>query len=309
MNQRCPLCNNEHASYVYQHLPQFTDADILKCNNCGHWYSVVRGEIDWNELYADEIYRVVENRNSIFDRIIQNEYKGVLHHLDKITTRKGTLLDFGCGKGKFGSLAQEDGWLVKAVETSPDRAAYARTVYGLDVHTEFYSSGSIFHMQFDALTLFHVLEHLPRPRPILQELIKNNVAKKGIVVIEVPNVNSWQSQLARDKWIHLDVPRHIHHFTPENLEKFVLELGLVPVKKTFFSFHLGVLGMVDSLLKLSGYKKSIIYELKNKKSKLLLLKIVLLLPLAMILEFISSRIGKGGVIRIYSRRNQPEAII
>jgi 2-polyprenyl-3-methyl-5-hydroxy-6-metoxy-1,4-benzoquinol methylase len=300
MKQRCPLCNSEKFTVVYKHVPQFPDSDIVQCNQCGHKYSIINKEIDVDQLYSDEVYKVVENRDSIFDRIIQREYNGVLRRLDKIKVGKGNLLDFGCGKGKFGHLAQENGWNVKAVETSPDRAAYARNIYGLDVSSEFFTAGSIFNIQFDALSLFHVLEHLPQPAVLLEQLIKDNVTGKGIVIVEVPNVSSWQSRIAKESWIHLDVPRHLHHFSPERLKKLLLDINLKPLKTTSFSVHLGVLGMVDSLLKKFGYKKNIIFELKNNKSKSLILMIMLILPFAFVLESLASLFGKGGVIRMYT---------
>jgi SAM-dependent methyltransferase len=262
----------------------------------------LRKEINMDNLYADEVYKVVENRDSVFDKILNREYRGVIHKLNALRGRKGSLLDFGSGKGKFGTLAKGDGWEVKCVETSPERAAYSRSAYGLEVYTGFYTSGNIFNTHFDALTLFHVLEHLPDPKPLLEELIRSNLKEDALVVIEVPNIGSWQSRIAGNKWIHLDVPRHINHFTPRRLEEFLREIGLRPVKRSFFSFHLGVLGMVDSLLKCFGYKKNIIYELKNKKSRSLLVKIAVLLPFAIITERIASLIGKGGIIRIYLSR-------
>jgi 2-polyprenyl-3-methyl-5-hydroxy-6-metoxy-1,4-benzoquinol methylase len=295
----CPLCNSEDVLVIYKNISQTVEADIFRCGECEHLFSLVRKDIKTEELYSDEIYKVVENRKSIFDRIIQREYKKVLHQLDKLKVNKGALLDFGCGKGKFGSLAREDGWSVKAVETAHDRADYARTIYGLDVNSDFYSGGSIFKIQFDVLTLFHVLEHLPQPGILLNQLVLDNVSENGIIVVEVPNLKSWQARIAKEKWIHLDVPRHIHHFSPERLKKLLLDINLKPVKSTTYSFHLGVLGMVDSLLKKTGYKKNIIYELKNKRSKSLLFLITILVPLAYFMERLSALFGKGGVTRMY----------
>jgi 2-polyprenyl-3-methyl-5-hydroxy-6-metoxy-1,4-benzoquinol methylase len=252
-----------------------------------------------NALYADEVYKVVENRGSVFDKIIRREYNGVLRQLNRFKDGKGTLLDFGCGKGQFGNLATQNGWRVKAVETSPDRAAYARNVYGLEVDSAFFTEGSIFNICFDALTLFHVLEHLPQPRELLSSLVRYNVADNGVIVVEVPNIRSWQSFIAKEKWIHLDVPRHIHQFSPERLQKMMSDIDLKPLKTTYFSFHLGVFGMVDSLIRKLGYKKNIIFELKNKKNKSLLLLIVLVLPFAYIMELVASWFGRGGVIRMY----------
>ena len=57
--------------------------------------------------------------------------------------------------------------------------------------------------------------------------------------------------------------------------------------------------MVDSLLKRLGYRTNIIYELKNKRSGALLVKIALLLPFAFVAEAIAAGMKKGGVIRMY----------
>src|SRR6188768_447170 len=186
MNISCPLCNAKDNTTVYKQLPQYTSASIVKCNNCGHFYTLLHEEIETDKLYNDEVYKVVENRGSAFDKILDKEYGSVIKKIISLKPQKGCLLDFGSGKGKFGSLAKEKGWQVKCIETSPERAGYARKVYGLDVNTEIYSTGNIFNIHFDALTLFHVLEHLPDPKPLLKELIGHNLKKDALVVIEVP---------------------------------------------------------------------------------------------------------------------------
>jgi len=304
MTNSCPLCKHQDHTVIYSRVPQFPDADIVKCGHCGHLYTLIKTEIDVDSLYADEVYKVVENRRSVFDRVLDREYRGFLRSLERIKGSKGSLLDFGSGKGKLGSLAKIGGWQVRCVETAPERATYAREVYGLEVNSEFYSGGNIFNMRFDALSLFHVLEHLPDPKPLLDKLISDNLQPGGLAVIEVPNIHSWQAAIAGNKWIHLDVPRHLSHFSPACLEQFIRELGLQPVKRSYYSVHLGVLGMVDSLLKKMGYKGNIIYELKNKKSKALLLKIALVLPFALVMERVASLVGRGGVVRVYAKHGK-----
>ena len=299
MNTSCPICKGKDYKIVYKKITQDPDADIVRCNSCNHIYTYLQSEIDIGNLYNDEIYKIVENRNSIFDKILSLEYNRVIKKINFFSPGKGRLLDFGSGKGKFGSLALKDGWQVKCVETSFERARYASAVYGLEVSTHSYSSGRIFDTEFDVLTLFHVMEHLPEPVGLLRELIKSNLKKDALIVIEVPNFNSFQSMLAKRKWIHLDVPRHLNHFTPESLEIILKKSDLIVAKKNFLSWHLGVLGMLDSLMKLFGYKKNIIYELKNKRRFLLFLGISLLLPFAVIFETAATLGKRGGILRFY----------
>ena len=294
----CPLCNAENKTVVYDQL-QLAGAFIVKCDQCTHIYTLQNNPVETEELYSTEVYKVVENRHSIFDKILNWEYGKVVKTINRLKPQKGFLLDFGCGKGKFGSIAKSKGWQVKCIETAPERALYAKNIYGLEVDTRPYSAGKIVNTDSDVLTLFHVLEHLPAPKILLKELIKHNLKKDALIVIEVPNINSWQSAIAGKNWMHLDVSRHFHHFTVLNLERFASELQLRTIKTSSFSLHLGVLGMIDSFLKLSGYKKNIIYELKNKKNIYLLVAISVLLPFAFLLEAFAAATGRGGILRKY----------
>lgn len=304
MSLNCPLCHIKNYTIVYKNLPQYSEASIVKCNHCFHIYTLLNHEPEADKLYNDKVYKVIDNRDSLFDKILSWEYNRVIKKMNVLKPSKGSLLDFGSGKGKFGSLAKKNGWQVKCVETSRERAEFAKKNYELDVNSEYYSTGKIFNTDFDALTLFHVLEHLPSPKILLNELIKCNLKKDALVVIEVPNIKSLQALIAGNKWMHLDVPRHINHFSSIRMDQLANESGLVPLRTTFFSFHLGVLGMTDSFLKLFGYNENIIYQLKNKKSKILILSIALLLPFAFIIESFAAIIGRGGIIRKYFIQKQ-----
>ena len=302
----CPLCGEKGYVVVYKILREYPGAAIVKCSHCFHVYTVLNQEHDKDKLYSDDVYKLVENRNSLFDRILNWEYNRVLKKIQTLKRPKGALLDFGCGKGKFGNMAKNKGWQVKCVETAIERADYAKNIYGLEVNTNYYTTGKIFNNDFDILTLFHVLEHLPNPKILLTELIKYNLAKGGLIVMEVPNFRSLQARIAGSKWMHLDAYRHISHFTPEKLDGLARELNLKTVSKSSFSFQLGVLGMTDSFLKLFGYRKNIIYELKNKRKFGLLFCIALLMPFSLIFEICASATGQGGIIRKYFILNSKE---
>lgn len=294
----CPLCLSGNYKIVYRRILNSANM-IVKCMSCGHYYTLLMSPVDFEKLYNDKIYEVVENRKSIFDKILTWEYSRVIKKINRLKPKKGSLLDFGSGKGKLGFIAKENGWNINCVETSKDRAEYAKKIYGLEVSTDVYISGKIFERTFDVLTLFHVVEHLPQPKNLLRELIKHNLKSNALIVIEVPNYKSWQSEIAGNRWLHLDVPRHINHFSPTTLEKLAKDLGMTASSSNYFSVHLGVLGMLDSILKLFGYRKNIIYQLKNKRPFWLIAGIIVLLPISVIFEMIAASVGRGGIVRKY----------
>lgn len=255
-------------------------------------------------MYEDEVYAVVDNRKSIFERIIFREARIVLEKANTLSTAKSkSLLDFGSGKGLFLAVSKESGWQGLGIETAKDRADFAREKYGVEVRQEFYSGGKIEEENFDLVTLNHVLEHLPDPLGLLKELLDSNLSKDGLVYIEVPRADSWQAKIAGQNWMHWDIPKHLTHWTEAGLEKELNRIGYQKVEERSFSIHLGVLGMLQALMSSLDYRGNLILNLKRKKTPGLLLGIAVLLPFAWILEGISVLFGKTGIIGLYLKPN------
>ena len=278
--------------------------EAIICNLCGNIYTYWNADLNIQDYYDSRDYTVRNTSKSIFFRIQEFEYKKVLGWIKKLSIKPPiTLLDFRAGKGVFLHIAQESGFDVKGVETSIPRANFGREQYGLTIDTREYSSGRIFDQRFDVITSIHVFEHIPGASHLMIELIAGNLNDQGICMFEVPNISSWQSVWAKDSWMHLDMPRHINHFTPEKFKSFLEDAGLGIVRTSYFSWHMGVIGMLQSILHFFGYNGFIIGDIKQIKSRLwLVLPILVMLPFAIILEAVSSIFKSGGVVRYYAVR-------
>ncbi|OOG70541.1 class I SAM-dependent methyltransferase [Algoriphagus sp. A40] len=292
----CPVCK-----IPPENTP--VSQSIHLCNTCGVRWTYFVEEVDSEALYKDEVYSIVDNRKSIFERIIFFEAKKILRKAHEIHPNANSLLDFGSGKGQFLSKAKEAGWKGLGIETAIERATFAREKYQVAVLNDFYQGGKIQNGNFDFITLNHVLEHLPDPMMLLSDLLENNLAKDGLVYLEVPRSDSWQAKIAGLNWMHWDIPKHLTHWTEEGLEKEFSKIGFKKVSSRGFSVHLGVLGMLHALLSKAGYKENLILRLKKNKTPSLLLLIALFFPFAMIFELISSGFDKSGIFGIYLRKN------
>jgi SAM-dependent methyltransferase len=78
---------------------------------------------------------------------------------------------------------------------------------------------------FDAVTLYHVLEHVHTPAAYL-ERVAQLLTPGGILLIAVPNFRSWERRFFKQRWAWLDVPIHLHHFEPERLQRLIESVGL-----------------------------------------------------------------------------------
>lgn len=298
--ETCPVCGNGHnITPVYDSFTvQGAVFQMVRCSNCRHHFTFFNQDVDMNKYYDEGDYTVTDSRKSIFHKIQHLEYRNVLKTIGGLTPQKD-LLDFGSGKGVFLSFAKEKGFRVAGVETSKPRAAYAKDAFGVEVNTDSFSKGQIFKTRFPIITMFHVLEHIPDAKLVLQNLYADNLTIDGVAVVEVPNFGSWQSVWAGPRWLHIDIPRHVSHFDDHSLMKLLEACNLLVVKKESFSLHLGIIGMTQTILSFFGYKGFLIGDMKSKKNSALMLMVVLTLPFAFILEWVSSWFGKGGVIRYY----------
>jgi SAM-dependent methyltransferase len=297
--EKCPVCG-------YPGKVDNADLSLQKCDKCGLTWTLIKKEIDENALYKDKVYAVIDNRNSIFEKIIFNESQKVIRTANRLLKGKTPVLclDFGSGKGQFLLKAKEAGWQAIGVETALERAEFSREKYGVEVLSDYYDSGIIGRGDFDVICLFHVLEHLSDPLKLLKEITGKNLIKGGLLIVEVPNLKSWQHRIAGNNWMHLDIPKHLTHWDEEMLTKKIEALGFEKIKSQYFSVHLGVLGSLSAILYKLGYEGNIIYDLKNKGKFGLLIGLALVLPFSFILEALAVPFKKTGVIRLYFNKHE-----
>lgn len=288
----CPICN----SIPVETLEAF---QITICKNCKAGWTYLPQGIEAESLYQDEVYAVVDNRQSIFERIIFSEALKILSKAKKILPKASVLLDFGSGKGQFLWVAKAEGWNGIGVETASARADFATQFYQVKVIRGFYEQGKIEGSPFDFITLNHVLEHLPQPLLLLNELLDSNLGHEGIIYIEVPRANSWQAKIAGKHWMHWDIPKHLTHWTESILLGEMQKIGYAKIADRRMSIHLGLMGMVQALLSIFGFRDNLVLRLKRKKTVGLLLGVGLILPVALLLEIISIPFNRSGIIGVY----------
>lgn len=150
---------------------------------------------------------------------------------------EGALLDVGAGTGEFLKAAQKKGWKVTGVE--PNKKAQ-QIAFRKEVPV--FTSLEEITQQFDVITLWHVLEHLPHLEKDLA-FLENSLKPGGFLIIAVPNYKSYDAEYYKKYWAAFDVPRHLWHFSRTSLPKIVSSnLQLQKTKPMWFdSFYVSLL--------------------------------------------------------------------
>ena len=164
----------------------------------------------------------------------------------------------------------------------------------------------------DLVVMFHVLEHLSDPLTALTAVARR-VKPGGTLILGVPNIASWQARFAGPFWMHLEVPRHLCHFSPESIERALGASGFRMTRLDFQSFEHDPFGWVQSTLDRLGFEQSLLVKLlarmQDRRSDVLttLVAALLAIPLGVIglvLALASWRAGAGAVMEVWATREE-----
>ena len=141
---------------------------------------------------------------------------------------KGNILDVGCGTGAFLNTMKEAGWDATGIEPDQSAREKALDLYGLhlDNSEKFYELPA---QAFDAITMWHVLEHVHDLHEYIDQL-KKIVKPTGKLFIAVPNYTAYDAKVYKEFWAAYDVPRHLYHFSPASM-KTLLNLHGMKIEK------------------------------------------------------------------------------
>ena len=170
----------------------------------------------------------------------------------------GLALEIGSGTGWMLRALRERGWRVVGSERSAEAAAASRAAAGVPMF-----AGDLEAVRpapvLDLIIMFHVLEHLADPLAALRAAAAR-LRPGGTLVLGLPNNASWQARVAGSYWMHLDVPRHLCHFSPDTIERALSLTGFRMIRITFRSFEHDPLGWIQSGLDALGFEQGFVLK-------------------------------------------------
>ena len=220
---------------------------LLKCTDCKLIATSPRPSADIiGDYYKSTDY---VSHSSTKKGIVNRLYAIVRNHtlkqkvklIRRLTTGK-ELLDIGAGTGHFVAKAQAAGFIVNGLEPDADARRVAKNEHNIEL-SDLNQLVSLPKSTYDAITLWHVLEHvynLQEDLTTISSLLKGN----GVLIVAVPNCSSYDAAHYEKFWAAYDVPRHLYHFTPESIIPLVESKGvkfekMLPMK--FDSYYVSML--------------------------------------------------------------------
>lgn len=232
--------------------------NLVKCKTCGLVYVTPRPTKKAMKTYYPKEYiphqPVCDSKGMSTKKIfhfIWDSYMQLLGGDKQLWSLsgqdKGKILDVGCGNGAYLKTLKEKGWETWGIDISSSATECARK-FCPNIFTGELHEANFPDRYFDVVTMKWMLEHTHNPSNIIKEayrILKNN----GTLLIGVPNIESIEAKIFKKYWYHLDVPRHLYHFSPNTITLLL--------KKTYFhidkiKYDASPMGISGSLNYLTG---------------------------------------------------------
>ena len=212
IQKKCPYCKAQTSLLFkgkdYNRKVSSQVFLLRKCKKCDLRF-ISNPPKNLDKYYTTDYHYIPKNYQELEAHLPAQQFK--INELKKFKT-KGNLLEIGPSIGQFCALAKPD-FNVTAIEMD------AKCVDFLNNHVQIEAIQSStpedqikkLNKKFDAICLWHSIEHLLDPFTLLDQCIKH-LNKDGILLIAAPNPKSIQAKIMWKFWPHHDLPRHLFAF-------------------------------------------------------------------------------------------------
>jgi SAM-dependent methyltransferase len=298
------------------------DFEVAYCYACKlHVTLPAPSDSETGRYYPLGYYGSGKRFTSIVEWLLDNLHNYRAYQIEQ-HQRPGKVLDIGCGRGLLLNKLRQRGWDPIGTELSEDAAAHARDQLGLPVFTQPLEEINFPSNEFDLVILWHVLEHVQSPRDVIHEVARI-LKPGGTLLVAVPNLGSWEARWSSNRWFHLDVPRHLTHFTPKTLGRLLEDAGIPITDVNFFSTEYDFFSFVQTVQNKIGLRHNLLYNLlRTRSAKVMdphgheqtvrlqsLLALALAVPLtcmSLLYAPVIAAFRRGGTIAAYATKTKKE---
>jgi len=318
MSSTCPICRSGALLSLPHHAKDYISNksfSLKQCSLCECVITTGATSSTFDESYGDTYYNSSKGKFSpFFEKIFRWNHKRNAKLLNE-RLHPQSVLEIGCGRAYLLKELKALGVDVFALESS----SAAEWILDNDVVNivsipEESSDWPFRPSSFQLVIYWHVLEHLLDPVASLQQAEKV-LEKDGILCVSVPNISSYQARMRLTSWFHLDVPRHLFHFSKNGVIQLLEQSGFEIVNVRSGDLIQNFYGWLQSLANLfTPQDLNGFYRLLqggkplNKASKITvavqLVTAVFWVPLGTIGWLVETLTGNHGTITIYAKKSR-----
>jgi SAM-dependent methyltransferase len=202
---------------------------LVKCKACGlvFVYPFTHSDVKIIDGYSNAIDH--EYVSQIDYRI--RTFEKCMDKVEKITgLNTGSILDLGAAAGAFVKVAKDRGWQAVGVEPCGFLTTWAINNLGLDTMYTGTLDDFSKNFDFDIITMWDVLEHVPDPSNTVA-LAKTLLKDGGYIVVNLPDISAILPRLMKARWPFY-ASCHLYYYVPETIDYLMEKHGFERVHKS-----------------------------------------------------------------------------
>lgn len=218
----CPFCNSNACDYHFK-----KDGRLLKCTQCG--ITFLEKKL-WATEEEPNYYKNAQNYISAMhdpfrvkisrDRALSLIARICHYFQNKHETK---WLDVGANNGLLVEELLNASYNAEGLELNESLVALAQSrklpVRQCDITNLSRTRPS----EYDVISAVDVFEHLPQPIKFLESM-KNLIKNNGLLVLEIPNIESFLARHHKMQWRYVD-REHLHYFSQKTLRNLLMKYG------------------------------------------------------------------------------------
>lgn len=250
----CNLCGGVESVVIATKGRYDSSCVFVQCRSCGLVYMNPRLTTDELADFYKRAYRDLYNPGCTPERFDRDTLPTAVANVKWVVkfTKPGgpkTILDIGCATGNFLRLLSEAGWENWGVEPDSGYASYGQSK-GLSIINGTLENTRIPEYCFDAVTMFHTLEHLVSPLESLHK-VRSLLKPEGKLFVVVPNLNNLSLRIRKRYANYYFQPAHNYEFTIRTLKRMLQRAGFSVVSCKTRGIQIGVPGGLDRVVETS----------------------------------------------------------
>jgi 2-polyprenyl-3-methyl-5-hydroxy-6-metoxy-1,4-benzoquinol methylase len=219
---------------------------VVRSPGCGlEWQQPFPSPERLRELYAGDYFQRWGARDPAgLERVRAMKHASYRDLVRTLTSLRpgGRLLDVGCAMGFLLEVAEQAGFEGWGLDLNPEAVRVAREKFGVRIAQAELGASAFPGVDFDAVTLIDVLEHVPDPAALLAE-VHGRLVAGGVLAALLPNTASVTRRLFGRRWPHY-APEHLFFWTPAALRRLLAAAGFevreirTGIRKTYTAEYL-----------------------------------------------------------------------